>query len=367
MGYSVYQHSVRHEWCLFDEQMKIVKPVYHYLLYRKATHSSNNTIRSYAYGLKHLYEFLDSKVLDIHDFGLWDMNAFKAWRTRPKEERNTTLLNLTSENAISPKTWNITLSLIKGFFEWLHLNGHDISLEYRLLDRGGEYGKYHKRKGNQISWRSGVKKKKVNYIPAPDLLAIRNELSYRDKLIMDLLYSTGMRIGELFSWSKSLFAPHPISEEIMTLTLKDSYSSERDRQTKTGERNIYLPSYLYQEVGRYITFRRGRASHDYIFTVTKTSGKAKKGSPLSPSTFRQNFARACKKVGAAYSPHDLRHTFATNLMRQTKDALTVQDILGHKNISTTQVYTHPQDEDIIKSLSDSYTNLYGFILGGYNA
>jgi len=95
-----------------------------------------------------------------------------------------------------------------------------------------------------------------------------------------------------------------------------------------------------------------------LFVSSKNSGKGKKGDPLSPGTFRKNFSKACKKSGVKYTPHDLRHTLATDLLRATKDIKLVQDVLGHKSIDTTQKYTHILNEEVSSTLGDVLNDVF---------
>jgi len=152
-------------------------------------------------------------------------------------------------------------------------------------------------------------------------------LHYRDSAILELFYSTGIRISELvgiqfdhFDWGK----------------LQLSVFGKGSKQ-----RIIPVGRIAAQSVKKYITIRRKKFpdASDFLFL-------SKNGRPLSG---RQIFNRVKMMLqiisdGANVSPHALRHTFATHLINNGADLRSVKDLLGHENLSTTQIYTHLQNK-----------------------
>jgi site-specific recombinase XerC len=81
---------------------------------------------------------------------------------------------------------------------------------------------------------------------------------------------------------------------------------------------------------------------------TRTFGKARPGRPVSQRSVRQMVAHYADKVlGRHVRPHELRHTAGTNWYRKTRNLRAVQDLLGHADISTTQIYTHVGGADLV--------------------
>ena len=97
--------------------------------------------------------------------------------------------------------------------------------------------------------------------------------------------------------------------------------------------------------------------HNYLFI---SQGNRNYGFPLSYSSINNKFKEISKKIGINFTPHDLRHTFATNLARNKVDISSIQKLLGHKNPSTCSIYIQlAKEEDIAKELEILYDKLEG--------
>lgn len=163
-------------------------------------------------------------------------------------------------------------------------------------------------------------------LSAPDL-STRNGL--RDKAMIELLYATGLRVSEL------------VSLRLGDVNVKVGYlrcigKGNRERIVPLGETaQRWISEYLDRSRGHFL---RGKTS-DFLFL-------SQQGSKLT----RQRFWGLIKKYGKAaklrqpLSPHTLRHSFATHLLEHGADLRSVQMMLGHADISTTQIYTHVTQE-----------------------
>lgn len=157
-------------------------------------------------------------------------------------------------------------------------------------------------------------------IDTNNLTDFKRLLFIRDSALLDLLISTGIRIGEAAS-----------------ITLDDIIHSERTiliHGKGRKQRLIYISSPVtWERLNLLIKYRKKVNGH-YLFTNSK-------GQPLSIYGIESIYKKYAKKakINTKSTPHYLRHTFATNLLANGADLRSVQEILGHSSVSTTQIYT----------------------------
>jgi integrase/recombinase XerC len=146
---------------------------------------------------------------------------------------------------------------------------------------------------------------------------------WRDKLVLELLYGTGIRLIEL-------------------LTLHDNAVDLYDNTIRVWgkrnkERTIPFPKSLRQVIEQYRHYRASTISdHGKLLLVTAT------GAPCYPMLIYRLVSKYLRAYTHAdrYSPHVLRHTFATHLLNKGADLNAIKDLLGHRSLATTQLYTH---------------------------
>ena len=156
----------------------------------------------------------------------------------------------------------------------------------------------------------------------------------RDRAILEILYGAGVRVGELAA-----------------LDLEDvDFAARRLRVFGKGrkERLVPLGEDGMDAVRRYITHARGR-------TMREGSPPAalfynRKGRRIGQRDVRAMVEKYAKEVipGGKVSPHTFRHTFATHLLEGDADLRSVQELLGHVDVKTTQIYTHVSRERLRK-------------------
>lgn len=142
----------------------------------------------------------------------------------------------------------------------------------------------------------------------------------RDRAILELLYSTGIRVGELVS-----------------LTMKDINLLEETVKVKgkgKKERIVPVGSPAMKALTEYFEVRVSRNT-DRVFLN-------KYGKPLTERSIERIVEKYAKKagIGKKVTPHTFRHSFATHMLERGADLRTVQELLGHERITTTQIYTH---------------------------
>ncbi len=154
-----------------------------------------------------------------------------------------------------------------------------------------------------------------------------NWLGARDKAIMETLYSTGMRVSELVALNMDDI---DFLGEVVHIRGK----GKKERITPIG-------SSALQVIQHYMEFRNKRAQSNSNFDL-KVLFVNKHGRRLSTRSVRRKMDKYLKMAGLdpAISPHTLRHSFATHMLNNGADLRSVQELLGHQSLSTTQIYTH---------------------------
>jgi integrase/recombinase XerD len=178
-----------------------------------------------------------------------------------------------------------------------------------------------------------------------DLKTDRNMI--RLKCMLHILYASGLRVSEL------------VCLKIDSIAIDDESGKSTLVVVGKGgkERVVPLHDVALESIREYITLRNlfcsKKTFSDFLFPSTSRSGHIT----------RQGFAKLLKKVAeeaeipiSKISPHVIRHAFATHLLSNGADLLTIQKLLGHSNISTTQIYTHISNEKI-RNLVEEHSNL----------
>lgn len=262
---------------------------------------SDNTIISYK---NDLYEFESIYEQDILELKYKDINKYLKYTYDKNYNRNT----------ISRK-----ISALKSFYNYYKKNGkitssplNNISYPKKTLNLP-KYLQY-----NELEILFEV----------PD---INSPYGQRDSLILELLYATGLRVSELVN---------------IKLTDIDLSSCEIRVIAKGNvERIVFFGQYakdimeLYLRDGRECLLK-GRNS-EYLFINNKFNKLTDRGVRYILDKLLEQTS-----IKTKISPHSLRHTFATHLLNEGADLKVVQELLGHKNLSTTSIYTHVSNEKL---------------------
>lgn len=162
--------------------------------------------------------------------------------------------------------------------------------------------------------------------------ARENALYYRDFCMLELMYAAGLRISELVNLT--------INDLHLTMNLIRCFGKG------SKERMVPIADYMIEILNEYMQDYRPQLmkNHDsnYLFLNYK-------GDPLSRQSFwkmiKQNALQA--NIKKNITPHTLRHSFATHLLNHGADLRSIQEMLGHSNISTTTIYTHVTNQKMI--------------------
>ncbi|MDR3190664.1 MAG: tyrosine recombinase XerC [Lactobacillaceae bacterium] len=166
-------------------------------------------------------------------------------------------------------------------------------------------------------------------------------LGIRNQLLLEMLYDTGMRVSEA---AELTLLEIDAGARVISVTGKGN-------KTRIVPYGHYLVALLktYEATIRPALMRNAKHVHDNLLVN-------KNGDPLTPSGIEYVLKQLGKKAGLTQdvTAHMFRHTFATDLLNNGADLRTVQQLLGHSSLSTTQIYTHVTREN----LQESYRNFF---------
>ena len=258
---------------------------------------SQNTLAAYRRDVSRFAKYLPNKRLD--DAKVSDVRSF--------------LVFLRNEEGLAPSSVARCLSSLKSFYEYL-------SVENLISENPTETI------ASPRPWRKLPNVMSVEevdaLITAPDINTLAGA---RDLAMLELIYATGLRVSEL------------VSLKMSAVDLEVGYLRSLGKGSK--ERVVPIGDVAKTAIECYVNnvrplFQKKRRSGDLFLT--------RRGNAMT----RQGFWKILKKysikakIEGAVSPHALRHAFATHLLERGADLRSVQMMLGHSDISTTQIYTH---------------------------
>ena len=274
--------------------MDIINKYLDYLKYNK--NYSDKTIKNYKLDLKDYFHFLEQESLSYQEITYEDLRyLFKHFESLK----------------LSNKSIRRHISSIKGFYRYL-------TLENKVLDNPFLYVSLPKKES-----------KLPRYLTYEELLEIFQEMplktnsDLRNRLLLEFLYATGIRVSEIISISISDLDFFNQSVKILGKGKKTRIVYYNDVVKKLLEK--YLDIYP----------KLNKKGLPYLFLNQK-------GDPLTTSGVSYIINQVIKKISFKkhITPHMLRHSFATHLLNNGCDLSTVQELLGHSSISTTGIYTH---------------------------
>jgi site-specific recombinase XerD len=162
-------------------------------------------------------------------------------------------------------------------------------------------------------------------LAAPDIKSLSG---LRDRAILEALFSTGLRIAELTNLNKEQFE-----------NIKDKKDFELSIVGKGGHpRTVYFSERALGWLKKYLDTRKDKEKALFIHYKSRADAEGR----LTPRSVERMVKKSAVKAGVPIftTPHTLRHSMATDLLEQGVDLRSIQEFLGHRNIATTQVYTH---------------------------
>ena len=283
--------------------MQLIDKYIDYLSYQKRY--SAHTVRSYRTDLEQFIRFIKFREhsmswTDIEDIHIRD------W-----------IMSLMDEG-LSARTVNRKLSSIKSFFRYLRREGVAANIAERV--RGPRTGK---------PLPVFVRENEINLL-LDDYDFGEDFTGFRNRMIIETLYETGMRRAEMAALTDG------------DVRLEDHVIRVTGKRNK--QRQIPIPKELEEDLRYYMEEKRKQfPDAEYLFLTVK-------GLPVYPKLIYRIVHKYLGLVTtlSKRSPHVLRHTFATHLLNRGADLNAIKEMLGHANLSATQVYTHSTFEKLKK-------------------
>lgn len=246
----------------------------------------------------------------------------------------------------------ITSEIVRKYRLWLNRYKNDndeplslITQSYHLIALRGFLGYLSKRDIASLSPEKielpKVVRKQVSFLHYDeiarllDTIPLDKEVGLRDRAIVELLFSSGLRISELVNLNR------------------DHVNTKRREFMVRGkgqkDRPVFIGASTAEHVQEYLQTRFDNLPPLFLsYSRNNTASNTGDYRRLSARSIQRMIARYARLAGITkhVSPHTMRHSFATDLLMNGADLRSVQSMLGHSNISTTQVYTHVTDEHL---------------------
>lgn len=276
-----------------------------YLLYLQVEKGlAKNSLESYGRDLQKLKNWAEKNNFDLLQLTRKDL---REW-----------LIDLAGEN-LSENSKRRMVSALRGFYKFLMFDGHIKKNPAEDLD-APQKGFYLPKFLNQTDVE--------NLLQVPD---VSTETGLRDRAILELMYACGLRVSEA------------VDLRISDVELDAGILTCKGKGSKT--RKIPIGTSAVEWLKSYLVLRRRKENVEIQNLFVTALGR-----PLNRQIIFLFIKEYAGKIGLQdVSPHTLRHSFATHLVQNSADIRSVQQMLGHADISTTQIYTHITDAHLRKT------------------
>lgn len=282
------------------------------------------TLENYEHYLVRYFEF--GKIKNVKDINETSVREFRLWLNR-----QSTGNNRATGSTVSKKTQNYYMIALRMFLKFLTKRGIQAMPADQI-----ELPKINERSLDLIS-----PTELMRLLEAPKGTDLK---TFRDKAILELLFSTGLRVSELCSLTADI----------------DLRTDELSIRGKGGKvRVVFLSDEAKKALRDYMSLRKDMS--DALFVQLDNRILKKEKDITAKHLTRRSIERIVKQyaikagISKKVTPHVIRHCFATDLLSNGADLRSVQAILGHANISTTQIYTHVTDKHL-RNIHKKYHN-----------
>ena len=277
----------------------------------------------YLHMLNHSDQTMKAYGSDLRSFSEWCV-ARSIPFDKPTHQQIRRYLGSLDMHGASRKTSNRHLSSLKGFYQWLMIDHGYASNPAAVLQGAKQPKTLPKTIAHQEMERLLSVYSSEDQVKRDPVVALRNQA------LLELLYACGMRVSEVANLT------------LGQLSLQQGLISVVGKGNK--ERLVPVYPKAIEVLKRYLREARPKleAQAKHTAEPTDVCFLSTRGNPLSTTAIRSVFKEALQIAGLdpSLSPHAMRHSFASDLLVGGADLRSVQELLGHSSLSTTQIYTH---------------------------
>ncbi len=338
-------------WLVIDDTFLPIKPIQQYLAFLESCSKSPLTLRTYAHHLKVYWDYLTQLDIAWYKANIDTVSNFILFLKENQFPEN--IISIEEKISIrSERTINQMITAVTSFYDYHHRKSHlaELPLHVSKKSFGNNNGYksflHHITKSKPIKSNLIKLKEKKSVIKTVDAKTVKAMLDCckykRDKFLIALLYETGCRIGQALG-----LRHEDIESYNNVIRIMPRENNVNHARAKTRDINvIHVRKELMSLYFEYFMEEYGEHDSPYVF-INLWNGAI--GQPIAYNSVIALFKNISKKLNRAITPHILRHTHATELLKDGWNAAHIQKRLGHRNIQTTMnIYTHLTDEDTKK-------------------
>jgi len=280
-------------------------------------HASKATRNCYWHEIACLLDYLDEEGLSYKTVDTYQIREFLVWRSKGDE----------GKRPLSSRTMSKVISALRMFFLYL--------LNEKIRNDDPTELIPHNREPKKLP-------QTIDYDSIEkilDAIDTSTDIGVRDRTMFELIYSCGLRVSECANLKLNRF--YPSEKHIIVIGKGD-----KERMIPVGDvACMWLSTYIN---GARLSILGDRKSQFLFVSREKDC--------LTREEIWHRLKKYCDEAGVYSKVHTLRHSFATHLLQRGADLRSVQELLGHKDIRTTEIYTHLDTDDLLKEFDKAHSD-----------
>lgn len=279
-------------------------------------HASSATRDVYGREIACFLSYLEDNGLDYGTIGTPGLKEYLIWRSHNGSG---------DDGSLSPKTMSRVITILRSFFSYIQEERIRDDDPTELLPQNREP----KRLPDAIDYNAVQK--------ILDVIDTGTDLGYRDRTMFELIYSCGLRASECANLKVNRY--YSTEKKIVVLG-----KGSKERMIPVGDvAASYLETYISSVRPRIL----GKTKCAFLFVSQERKG-------ITRQEIWYRLKKYCDLAGVDSKVHTLRHSFATHLLQNGADLRSVQELLGHSDIRTTEIYTHVNTDDLFKAFEKAH-------------